>query len=92
LLVGAIRRFQVAPPVPPARSRTSQAAGAISYISVPAPMLKVSDKSLPLQVYEPCADSDVTGLVAPATVMVASFETGVTRKVPDRAVVLAEKP
>jgi hypothetical protein len=43
-------------------------------------LVKVSDRSLPLQPYEPCSGEDVTGLVTPATVTVASSVTAETGK------------
>lgn len=53
-------------------------------MSVEPSLVKVSDRFLPLQLYEPCSGEDVTGLVTPATVMVALSVTVVTGKAPER--------
>ena len=45
-----------------------------------------------MQLYEPCSGEEVTALVAPATVMVASSLTVETGKDPECDVVLDEKP
>ena len=62
------------------------------YVSVLPLLVKVSDRSLPLQLYEPCSGEDVPGLVTPATVMVASSVTVETGKVPESDVLFGEKP
>jgi hypothetical protein len=62
------------------------------YVSVLPLLVKVRERSLPVQLYEPCSGEDVTGLVTPATVMVALSVTVVTGKVPESDVVLGEKP
>jgi hypothetical protein len=53
------------------------------YVSVLPLLVKVSERSLPLQVYEPCSGDDVTGLVIPATVMVALAVTVEAGKLPE---------
>jgi hypothetical protein len=62
------------------------------YVSVLPPLVKFSDKTLPVQLYEPYSGEDVTALVTPATVMVAASVTVETVKVPECDVVLGEKP
>ena len=64
----------------------------IWYVNVLPPLVKVSERSLPVQLYEPCSGEDVTGLVTPATVMVALSVTVETGKVPERDVVLGGNP
>ena len=95
---GVRRHGHQVPPSPPrpcpGRSALEwcQPAGDIWYVNVLPPLVKVSDRSLPVQLYEPCSGEGVTGLVTPATVMVASSVTVETGKVPECDVVLGEKP
>jgi hypothetical protein len=60
-----------------------QLPGDMWYVSVLPLLVKVSERSLPLQVYEPCSGDDVTGLVTPPTVMVALAVTVETGKLPE---------
>jgi hypothetical protein len=61
-------------------------------VSVLPLLVKLSTRSLPVQLYEPCSGGDATGFVSPPTVIVASSVTVETEKVREREVVLAEKP
>lgn len=62
------------------------------YVRVLPPLVKTSESSFPVQLYEPCSGDAVTGLVTPATVIVALLLTFVTSKDPDWAAVLDGNP
>lgn len=70
----------------------SQPAGPNWYVNVLAPLVKVSERFFPVQLYEASSGDGVTGLVTPATVIVPLSVTFVTWKVPECAVVFGEKP
>jgi hypothetical protein len=62
-------------------------------VSVLPPLVKTSERSFPVQEYDPCSGDGDTGLVTPPTVIVPLSVTDVTEEnVPECAVVFGEKP